>query len=143
MSNKLYILSVYSIVISILRFDSSMMNGLQAVDSWDTCTVVLSPLGCSLIFIHVLTVYHSPRSAMLGLMSAMYSLGAIAALPIVPFVTDTLGRRRAIIFGSILMIIGAVLQTASQNCESDLTYISMFPLIFCAKSQCLSLRDLF
>ncbi|KAJ7469024.1 general substrate transporter [Mycena latifolia] len=77
-------------------FDSSMMNGLQAVDSWDS-------------------FYHSPRSALLGLMSAAYSLGAIVALPVVPYVNDVLGRRMAIIFGSILMFIGAALQTASQN----------------------------
>ncbi|KAJ7886890.1 general substrate transporter [Mycena olivaceomarginata] len=77
-------------------FDSSMMNGLQAVDSWDT-------------------FYHSPRSTLLGVMSAAYSLGAIVALPAVPYVNDVLGRRMAIIFGSILMIIGAALQTASQN----------------------------
>ncbi|KAJ7163513.1 general substrate transporter [Mycena crocata] len=77
-------------------FDSSMMNGLQAVDSWDT-------------------FYHSPRSTLLGLMSAAYSLGAILALPAVPYVNDVLGRRMAIIFGSTLMGIGAILQTASQN----------------------------
>ncbi|KAF8967480.1 hexose transporter [Flammula alnicola] len=77
-------------------FDSSMMNGLQAVNSWDS-------------------FYHSPRSTLLGVMSAMYSAGAIVALPFVPLVTDGLGRRWAIIFGSFLMIIGAVLQTASQN----------------------------
>ncbi|KAJ7018454.1 hexose transporter [Mycena alexandri] len=77
-------------------FDSSMMNGLQAVDSWDT-------------------FYHSPRSTLLGVMTAAYSLGAICALPIVPYVNDHLGRRMAIIFGSLLMVIGAALQTASQN----------------------------
>ncbi|KAJ7079434.1 hexose transporter [Mycena belliarum] len=77
-------------------FDSSMMNGLQAVDSWDR-------------------FYHSPRSTLLGLMSAAYSLGAILALPAVPYVNDVLGRRMAIIFGSVLMLIGAALQTASQN----------------------------
>ncbi|KAF8165914.1 general substrate transporter [Crassisporium funariophilum] len=77
-------------------FDSSMMNGLQAVDSWDA-------------------FYNSPRSTLLGVMSAMYSAGAIVALPIVPWVTDGLGRRRAIVFGSVLMIIGAILQTAAQN----------------------------
>ncbi|KAF9449051.1 hexose transporter [Macrolepiota fuliginosa MF-IS2] len=77
-------------------FDSSMMNGLQAVDSFDT-------------------FFHSPRSTLLGLMSAMYSLGAILSLPFVPIVTDRLGRRRAIIFGSIIMMIGAIIQTASKN----------------------------
>ncbi|KAF5371170.1 hypothetical protein D9758_004279 [Tetrapyrgos nigripes] len=76
-------------------FDSSMMNGLQAVDSW--------------------RLFNSPRSALLGLMSAIYSLGAILALPAVPIVNDYLGRRMAIIFGSILMVIGASLQAAAQN----------------------------
>lgn len=47
----------------------------------------------------------------------MYSAGAIVALPLVPLVTDGLGRRWAIVLGSFLMIIGASLQTASQNCE--------------------------
>ncbi|KAF9535147.1 hexose transporter [Crepidotus variabilis] len=77
-------------------FDSSMMNGLQAVDSWNL-------------------FYNHPRSTLLGVMSAMYSAGAIVALPLIPFVSDGLGRRRAILFGSIIMVIGAVLQTAAQN----------------------------
>lgn len=46
----------------------------------------------------------------------MYSLGAIVVLPFVPYITDTLGRRNAIVFGSVLMIIGAAIQTAAQNC---------------------------
>ncbi|KAG6917656.1 hypothetical protein DXG01_001631 [Tephrocybe rancida] len=77
-------------------FDSSMINGLQAVNSWDT-------------------FFNSPRSTLLGLISAMYSLGAIIVLPLVPVITDRLGRRHAITFGSVLMIIGAALQTGSQN----------------------------
>ncbi|PFH46569.1 hypothetical protein AMATHDRAFT_154518 [Amanita thiersii Skay4041] len=77
-------------------FDSSMMNGLQAVNSWET-------------------FFNKPRSALLGLMSAIYSLGAICGIPFVPFITDTLGRRRAILFGSIIMVIGAALQAAAVN----------------------------
>jgi len=77
-------------------FDSSMINGLQAVNSW------------AIFFNH-------PRSTLLGLISAMYSLGAIVVLPLVPLVTDRLGRRNAIALGSVLMIIGAAIQTASQN----------------------------
>ncbi|KAL9713178.1 hypothetical protein Ac2012v2_004419 [Leucoagaricus gongylophorus] len=77
-------------------FDASMMNGLQAVDSWDT-------------------FFHSPRSTLLGLMSAMYSLGAILSLPFVPILSDGLGRRGAIILGSIIMMIGAIIQTCSKN----------------------------
>ena len=55
-------------------------------------------------------------------MGAIYSLGAICAVPFVAFVTDTWGRRFAILFGSIIMIIGAVLQMASQNCAYQLIY---------------------
>ncbi|KAF7301938.1 Hexose transporter [Mycena indigotica] len=77
-------------------FDSSMLNGLQAVDSWDT-------------------FFHSPRSTLLGLMSSAYSLGAIIALPAVSYVNDTFGRRKAIIFGSMFMLLGAALQTAAHN----------------------------
>ncbi|KAI0751147.1 hexose transporter [Daedaleopsis nitida] len=77
-------------------FDSSMMNGLQAVNTWDE-------------------FFNHPRSTILGLLSALYSLGSICSLPFVPFVTDRFGRRMAILFGSIIMIIGAVLQTTSQD----------------------------
>ncbi|KAI0690854.1 hexose transporter [Cytidiella melzeri] len=77
-------------------FDSSMMNGLQAVDSW-------------------VSFFHNPDSSILGLMSAIYSLGSIVSLPFVPFVSDRLGRRMAILFGSAIMVVGAVLQMAAQN----------------------------
>ncbi|KDR84409.1 hypothetical protein GALMADRAFT_1340873 [Galerina marginata CBS 339.88] len=77
-------------------FDSSMMNGLQAVTSWDA-------------------FYHSPRSTLLGVMSAMYSAGAICSLPFVPLVSDGLGRRWAIGLGSMIMVVGAILQAASQD----------------------------
>ncbi|KAF9234363.1 major facilitator superfamily domain-containing protein [Melanogaster broomeanus] len=77
-------------------FDSSMLNGLQAVTSW-------------------LDFYNHPRSALLGLMSAMYPLGGIAGLPFVASVTDNFGRRCSILFGSTLMLFGGVLQGAAQN----------------------------
>ncbi|KAF9035880.1 hexose transporter [Panaeolus papilionaceus] len=77
-------------------FDSSMMNGLQAVGSWQT-------------------FYNHPKTALLGLMSAIYSAGAIVSLPFVPLVTDGLGRRWAIFIGSLIMVVGAILQTLAKN----------------------------
>ncbi|KAH9939348.1 hexose transporter [Epithele typhae] len=77
-------------------YDSSMMNGLQAVPTWDA-------------------FFHHPRSTILGLLSALYSLGSICSLPFVPMVADRFGRRWSIIFGSIIMVIGAALQAASQD----------------------------
>ncbi|EKM79799.1 hypothetical protein AGABI1DRAFT_56992 [Agaricus bisporus var. burnettii JB137-S8] len=77
-------------------FDSSMMNGLQSVNTFDT-------------------FFHSPRSTLLGLMSSMYSLGAIVSLPFVVMVSDGLGRRSAILLGSVIMILGAGLQAGAKN----------------------------
>ncbi|KAJ7746715.1 general substrate transporter [Mycena olivaceomarginata] len=76
--------------------DASMLNALQAMNSWDT-------------------FYRSPCSTILGIMLAVYSLGAIIGFPAVPYVNDVLGRRMSIIIGSALMIIGATLQAAAQN----------------------------
>lgn len=90
----------------------------------------------------LLIVFNSPRSALLGLISAMYSLGAILALPFVPFVTDNLGRRMAIVFGSILMILGALLQGFSKNCE-PIQFISWYTDIDQLKSRCSSCLALF
>lgn len=77
-------------------FDSSMMNGLQLVDSWAK-------------------FFRHPDGSILGLMTAMYSLGSALSLPFVPIVSDKLGRRMAIVFGSLVMALGAVLQTTARN----------------------------
>lgn len=77
-------------------FDSSMMNGLQNVEYWDR-------------------YFDYPRGAKLGILSAIYSLGAICGLPFVPFVNDKYGRKACILFGSGIMIFGAVLQGCAQN----------------------------
>ncbi|KAJ6526595.1 general substrate transporter [Mycena vulgaris] len=80
-------------------FDTNLMTGLQATSSWETCR----------------NFYHSPKPSLLGLMTAMYSLGAICSLAIVPMVVDGRGRRASIIFGCTFMVVGAILQGASQN----------------------------
>ncbi|CAH0055690.1 unnamed protein product [Clonostachys solani] len=77
-------------------FDSSMMNSLNAVDSW-------------------VEYFNHPSSSRLGLLNAMYSLGALMAIPFVPTVSEYLGRRRTILTGSFIMMIGAGLQTGSVN----------------------------
>lgn len=77
-------------------FDTNLMVDLQATGSWEL-------------------FYNSPGPALLGAMTAMYSLGAILSLAIVPSMVDRQGRRASIIFGCGLMLIGATLQGASQN----------------------------
>ncbi|OHW96518.1 MFS sugar transporter [Colletotrichum incanum] len=79
-------------------FDSSMMNSLQAVESW-------------------FEYFGRPNASRLGLLNAMYSLGALMAIPFVPFVSQRIGRRRTILFGSYIMILGAGLQAGARNVD--------------------------
>jgi len=59
--------------------------------------------------------FDDPQESTLGLLTALYSIGSIASLPIAPFLADRFGRKAAIFGGCILMCIGASIQTASQN----------------------------
>lgn len=61
--------------------------------------------------------FNEPAGALKGIISASYSLGAICALPFVPFVNDRFGQRWCIMTGSIFMIIGAFLQGFSNGGE--------------------------
>jgi MFS family permease len=79
-------------------FDSSMINGIQTIPYWEE---------------HV----DYPAGARLGILTASYSLGSLLALPLVPLVNERWGRKVAIYVGSVIMIIGAVLQGASQHCK--------------------------
>lgn len=71
------------------------MNSLQTVSYWDD-------------------YFGQPRGAELGLMSAIMSLGAVCSTPIAPWVADRFGRRWGITVGSVIMIIGSILQCESK-----------------------------
>jgi MFS family permease len=43
------------------------------------------------------------------------NIGALAAYPFSPYLTDGLGRRSAIVFGASIMIVATILQTASNS----------------------------
>ena len=79
-------------------YDGSVLNGLQAVQSW-------------------IDYFDNPQGAILGIITAAFSLGSVAAIPLVPWVNDRFGRKMSIKFGSLLILIGVVLQTASVNSE--------------------------
>lgn len=51
----------------------------------------------------------------MGLLAQANTIGFVAALPISGWIADRFGRRIPIRIGSSIMIIGAALQTASQN----------------------------
>jgi len=77
-------------------FDSSMMNGMQALTYW------------KIFFDH-------PKGGQLGLLVACYNLGAITSIPFISLVSDRFGRRKSIVFGSTIMCIGAIMQGLSRN----------------------------
>lgn len=77
-------------------YDGSVLNGLQAVANW-------------------IDYFDNPQGAILGIITAAFSLGSVAAIPFVPWVNDRFGRKMSIKFGSLLIIIGAIIQTASVN----------------------------
>lgn len=90
-------------------FDSSMMNSLQAVASW-------------------VEYFDNPTEGRLGLLNAMYSLGALMAIPFIPSVSQYLGRRWSIMAASLILCVGAGLQAGSIN--SDMFLFSRWTLGF-------------
>ncbi|KAL7928429.1 general substrate transporter [Trichoderma chlorosporum] len=77
-------------------FDSQMINALQIVPSW-------------------VQYFENPQGSLKGIIAAAYSLGAILSLPFIPMVNDKFGRRWSIVGGSVIMIIGALIQGFSQH----------------------------
>jgi MFS family permease len=66
-------------------FDGSMMNGLQSLPQWQDA-------------------FNHPGSAMLGLLNAIQSIGALVGLPFSPYVADGFGRRAAVLYGAGIMV---------------------------------------
>ncbi|SCO90265.1 related to hexose transporter protein [Fusarium oxysporum] len=59
--------------------------------------------------------FNHPRGALLGLMVNMQVVGGAVSLPFAPFAADKLGRRHPIFGGSIVIILGALLQGCAQS----------------------------
>jgi len=57
----------------------------------------------------------SIEPAMLGFISSCYQLGSILAVPIAPWYNQRFGRRWSIMTGSLVMVVGAILQGFSQH----------------------------
>ncbi|KAG6377566.1 hexose transporter [Boletus reticuloceps] len=77
-------------------YDGSMMNGLQSLPQWESS-------------------FHNPSNGKLGLLNAIQNIGALAGYPFAPYLSDGIGRRRAVWFGAAIMCIAAAVQTASQS----------------------------
>jgi MFS family permease len=91
-------------------FDSSMMNGMQALTPWKV-------------------YFNYPKGGQLGLLVACYNLGALTSIPFISLLSDHVGRRWSIVFGSVVMMIGSILQGLSINCKFHL-YNHIRPLSY-------------
>ncbi|KAJ2963793.1 hypothetical protein NQZ79_g1213 [Umbelopsis isabellina] len=79
-------------------YDGSMMNGLQVLDTWSG-------------------YFNHPSDSQLGLLNAIQQVGGICGLFIASTMTDRLGRRWAIMIGSIIVLLGVGLQSGSTTVE--------------------------
>src|SRR5688572_12113498 len=77
-------------------YDGSVLTALQGVDGWKN-------------------QFGNPQGALLGITSAAYPLGAILSTPFSAWISDRFGRRHSITIGSIIMILGVIMQCASTS----------------------------
>lgn len=52
---------------------------------------------------------------MLGFVSSCYQLGSILGVPFAPYINQRFGRRVPVMGGSILMVIGSIIQGFAQD----------------------------
>ncbi|KAH9850352.1 general substrate transporter [Lenzites betulinus] len=81
---------------SINGLDSSLLNGLQILPSWQE-------------------EFNHPNSKTLGLISAAQVIGSIIAFPFAPMFADWLGRRPTLFIGAVVMLAGVGLQSSAFN----------------------------
>jgi hypothetical protein len=117
-------------------FDSQMINGLQFIDPWNKY------FGSPSLVKGKIT--YSVVGPLLGIISAAYNLGAILAIPIVPWVAQKVGRRWSIFLGSTCQCVGAVLQGFSQNAAMYIIARNIlgFGIVFCIVSGSAMLGEL-
>ncbi|CAI7567061.1 unnamed protein product [Penicillium glandicola] len=71
-------------------YDGSLMNGLEAMDSWNKS-------------------YNNPHGSTLGLLAASMAIGSMLSIPIVPYVADIMGRRAGVVIGCVIMLCGVAM----------------------------------
>ncbi|KAI0913883.1 general substrate transporter [Ustulina deusta] len=77
-------------------FDSQIINAVQLVPAWDE-------------------FFGHPTGGYKGILASALPLGAVIGLPFIPLVNDALGRRWCVMVGSVIMIIGSLIQGFAIN----------------------------
>ncbi|KAI1341393.1 general substrate transporter [Xylariaceae sp. FL0016] len=77
-------------------FDSQIINAVQLVPEWNA-------------------YFGHPTGGYKGILASALPLGAVIGLPFIPLINDNLGRRWCVMIGSIIMIIGSLIQGFAVN----------------------------
>lgn len=77
-------------------YDGSVMNGMQSLTQWQDS-------------------FNHPTGAQLGLLNAIFNAGGVCGIPFAPLIADWGGRRIGIAIGSLIIIVGVILQASAQN----------------------------
>ncbi|TVY81908.1 Lactose permease [Lachnellula suecica] len=107
-------------------FDAQLINALQFIPPFNeyfgngfinpnTQAYDITPTTLGLIKYTIPTFSYIKKTSMNTILHAAYSLGAVIAVPFAPTINQWVGRRYAIMCGSVLMLSGAVLQGFSLN----------------------------
>ncbi|KAH7035959.1 lactose permease [Microdochium trichocladiopsis] len=88
-------------------FDSQLLNTLQYSDTFNRY------FGDG--YINPKTNKVDINPSLLGFMNACYQLGTIFAVPIAPWLNNKFGRRWSIMSGSLIMMVGALIQGFAQH----------------------------
>jgi len=94
---KLYFYAfVLCIASATTGYDGMFFNSVQNFPSW-------------------VDFFGNPQGSMLGLLGALYQIGSLCSIPLVPIFADRIGRKIPIAVGCVIMTVGAILQAACQN----------------------------
>ncbi|CCA66652.1 related to hexose transporter protein [Serendipita indica DSM 11827] len=94
--NLNFCLALVILASAVNGYDSSVLNGLQILPEFKK---------------H----FNSPDGSTLGFMSAAQNFGGLIMLPIAPYVSDGIGRRKTLSIGAFIIAGGAILQALSAN----------------------------
>lgn len=77
-------------------YDGMFFNAVQNFETW-------------------LDFFDNPSGSTLGLLGALYQIGSLVSIPLVPMICDNVGRKMPIVIGCVIMIVGAFIQGFSHS----------------------------
>ena len=98
----IYFLSIFvSLGVFLFGYDQGVMSGL-----------ITGP--------YFKDYFNQPSSAEIGTMVAILEIGALVSSLVTGRIGDVIGRKKTILYGALIFIVGGVLQCASHNIEMQL-----------------------